>query len=473
MLKYFLAVFVFVVVSGDDSSTFLVRSPRNESQEMDTSTYKYPTATWSAKNYEMKKKKYDPEMMIKLFLFKPSPFLKPPFTDGSVGSSITTIEDGVNVSGRRRGKIKAEKIDQAKKPFIQKLEPKNSRRIDMFLAEALMNYVKSANLTDEFGTITVEEFSDALRKVTENRKSVMIYEENKDMRRKFRDDVLNPKRTETTTSSGILEKQYQRRLQKTWEVINENISVPSRSATLDRRIDWEMDKPRETQQIQVQPDDAATSQYLYSHITQSTPLTTSAAKNSYGNWPTSETIVDYQQETEKFRVSETGWRDVIPSTSTTPESILAQADWPTENYDSNEISLTTPEPVDETPTTFRPIYSSDKKKEKKVFRGKKKWRDTLPAAQEISNWDDGEVKLSVAETVYYRPRQTQLESFKYQSTAGAIPGEPETDYPMLGKVPSTGFKCPKTVGENTVMIADRKARCQVWPISEWFIPMIF
>lgn len=461
LTKYVSVVFVWVIVSGEDSSTFLVR--RNESQQLETSTYKYPTATWSAKNYEMKKKKYDPDMMIKLFLFKPSPFLKPPFTDGSVGS-ITTIDDGVNVSGRRRGKIKADKYEQVvKKPFIQKLEPKNSRHIDEFLAQALMNYVKSSNLTDEFGMITVEEFSDALRKVTENRK-MMIYEENKDMRKKFRDDVLNPKRMETTTPSGILEKQYQRRLQKTWEVINENISIPSRSATLDRRIDWEMGKPRETQ-MQTAQEDPTTPQYLYSRITQSTPVMTTKL---HDDWPTEtesyENNTPLTQETEKpsekFRVSETGWRDVIAATTTTTESVLVQPDWHHENFDTNEISLTTP--VDESsPTTFRPMHFSGDKKKIKTFRGKKKWRDTVPAAQEIKTWDDGEVKLSVAETVYYRPRQTQLESFKYQSTVGSIPGEPETDYPMLGKVPSTGFKCPKTDGENTIMIADRKARCQV------------
>lgn len=436
LVRFFPLFCAFVTVNGlvrseDTAQSILDKNDSVEEEKKVTTekyaptTYKYPTATWSASSYEMKKKEYNPET-TKLYLFKPSPFLKPPFTEGEVGASITGIEDGVNVTGRRKGIVrwKQDKMHQTptsvpprgpeKTSFVsQKEDSKDSHLADKFLEQALRNYVKSANLTDEYGTISVDAFSEALRRITEGRKnSVPPYDENRELRRKFRDEILSPKKTEVTTSGGLLEKQYQRRLQKTWEVINENISIPSRAAFLDRRSDWQTTELPRNEVLLFEPPLTSTEgipRWRDAQIVKVEPTTRPVLMidGEDEDWVITNTPVAKSEV--PLSSAEDRWQDGSSNSVEyhAKDSIYNNGN----NMLARDLPKTTTSPFipGDRPTTFRPVVTT-KKLRSKTSRGKKKWRDTM-SLHEQNSWDDGEVKLSVAETVYYQPRQSPLKTF--------------------------------------------------------------
>ncbi|EFX79931.1 hypothetical protein DAPPUDRAFT_52062 [Daphnia pulex] len=91
--------------------------------------------------------------------------------------------------------------------------------------------------------------------------------------------------------------------------------------------------------------------------------------------------------------------------------------------------------------------------------------DSLEIAQEITLPDPETFPVILADQNSLAPVQQQKpidEEIAFWDFRESIPGEPEFDYPILDKIPSTSFKCAGQ--RNAGYYADVETRCQVFHV---------
>lgn len=218
---------------------------------IEPTTYRYPIAVWSSQTYENLKsnQKVRPK----------SSFYRVP-----LNTAYSHIGRGRNFTlerteRRNRGKTKWKDFDLSEQltsdDYGGLSKVNKDYFVDKFLEQSLNKYLTSSNLKDVVGNVSVKTFSEILKNITDQkpRRSQSPYDENKELRMKFREEVILKKRNDTTKPQGrFLEKQLQKRLEKVQGVFNEKnkdkiLANMWKYATLNRTADTSEEKKNKTE----------------------------------------------------------------------------------------------------------------------------------------------------------------------------------------------------------------------------------
>lgn len=206
----------------------------------ETTTYRYPTATWSAEQHEKLKeyRRSQLKKMPKIFFMKPSLLLKPVLTT----TEEKPVKPGIT-SKPKRGKIKWKDSRQKGTRGLNN-RGLGKEEVDKFLEQSLFRYLVSSNLIENIGNVSVETFSEILRNITRqkaDKRQFWPYDENKELRIKFRDEVFLKRRPESPPKEKFLEKQFQKRLERMKDYLN----AKSKEQTLrnNKTADVEVQRP--------------------------------------------------------------------------------------------------------------------------------------------------------------------------------------------------------------------------------------
>lgn len=186
----------------------------------ETTTYKYPTALWSSKTYERLKAVRRNRPRPKSHFNRP--FINPAYTNLGDDSSFQISEKGQR---KTRGKFKwkdTHSLEDNEAQYVAEAKKNESESIDKFLEKSLKKYLDSSNLKNTVGNVSVKTFSEALKNVTDQKPKRLLspYDENKELRMRFREEVILKKKNETRQQGKFLEKQLQKRLEKVQDVFN-------------------------------------------------------------------------------------------------------------------------------------------------------------------------------------------------------------------------------------------------------------
>lgn len=215
---------------------------------VEPTTFKYPTAIWSSHNYEKLKNRQ------KIHL-EPTPNRAWPYQ--GIGYFRISNNNVTREKGQRknRGRTKWRDLTQNEQHpdnLFQTIKTKNNQKSDFadrFLQQSLAKYIASSNLKETVGNVSVKTFSEILKNITDEkpRKLLSPYDENKELRMKFRNEVVLRQKNETKPQGKFLEKQLQKRLEKVQDVFHEKdrdkiIANMWKYSTLNRTVDLSEEK---------------------------------------------------------------------------------------------------------------------------------------------------------------------------------------------------------------------------------------
>ncbi|KAK6636772.1 hypothetical protein RUM43_010435 [Polyplax serrata] len=365
---------------------------------IEATTYRYPTAVWSSETYEKLKSSHK---------YRPKPYHGRPSSSEFLGRDNNATNDKIQRPGI--GKMVLKDYQQNGNPNIYEYGNKISRAdfVDKFLEQSLSKYLASSNLKDSIGNVSVKTFSDILLNITgeKPKKLQSPYDENKELRMKFREEVILKKKNETKSSAKFLEKQLQKRLEKVQDMFNEK-----------------------------NKDKILANMWKYVALNRT---------------------AEVSDEKEKMKNEDDLTRATTAMEIVTPKPY---------NVDDIYITTASSEPrikyrVTRNRGTIKYQGSKYLTTEKLRYNNKNNSDD----GEEDRN-NRNLLKLAAEESSYYRKGRFPSLTFigQHPEAPGVIPGKPYVDYPIHSFPPPTKFKCPKFKGAKPLMMADKETRCQVF-----------